>query len=84
MEAEYAKDEAEVDHMLQHVKEEYFQARSKFKPYNSSHEGWAVIWEELDEMWDEVKANNLRGAHREALQVAATALAFLLEVRDAS
>ena len=30
-------------------------ARTKHKPINSAHEGYAVILEELDEFWDEVK-----------------------------
>jgi len=32
-------------------------AEAKFKPFNSSHEGYAVILEELDELWDVVKLN---------------------------
>jgi len=62
--------------------DEYKRARGKFSPMRGPHEGWAVIYEELDEMWDEVKANNVGGARKECLQVAAMALAFLLEVHD--
>jgi len=62
--------------------EEYKRAREKFKPMHGPHEGWAVIYEELDEMWDEVKVNNVGAARKECLQVAAMALAFLLEVHD--
>ena len=53
-------------------------AESKFPEYNSMHEGYAIIREELDKLWDEIKAKDcseLR-AYREALQVACTAIRF--------
>lgn len=53
--------------------------------YNSAHEAYAVIAEELDELWGEVKKKRaLRDPERlyqEALQVAATALRFAVELR---
>ena len=52
--------------------------------YNSAHEGYAVILEELDELWEHVKTRqSLRdvGAMRaEAAQVAATAILFMLMI----
>lgn len=48
------------------------------------HMGYAIILEELDELWDEVKADNgtsHRGA-TEAVQVAATALRYLIDLCD--
>lgn len=53
---------------------EAMQARQKFAPFNSSHEGYAVIAEELDELWDDVKANNIEHSIAEAIQVGAMAL----------
>ena len=46
----------------------------KFKPFNSSHEGFAVLKEEVDELWDAIKSNDLSAAQKEAIQVAAMAL----------
>ena len=60
---------------------EYRRAREKFAPMRGPHEGFAIILEELDEMWDAIKANDVAHARKEALQVAAMALAFLLEVK---
>ncbi len=63
------------------VSDEYLKARKSHSPYNSRHEGYAVILEELDELWDEIKKNNpdkLR-LREEAIQVASTALAFAAE-----
>jgi hypothetical protein len=62
------------------VEEEVRSAQSRFPKFNSGHEGYAVIAEELDELWADVKANDTRAARREAIQVAAMAVRFLLDV----
>jgi len=59
---------------------ESVRAGTKFPPFNSTHEGYAVILEELDELWDEVKRTG--GARhsellKEAIQVGAMALRFV-------
>jgi hypothetical protein len=46
-------------------------ARTKFPAFNSPHEGYAVIAEELDELWDDVKADRPAHAIDEAIQVGA-------------
>ena len=53
------------------------QARAQYKPFNSLHEGYAVLKEEVDELWDAIKANDTPHAHKEAIQVAAMALRFI-------
>lgn len=70
----------EVTLVLSQIQITYEKARKKHAPMRGAHEGYAVILEELDEMWDEVKKDNLENARLEACQVAAMALAFLLEV----
>lgn len=54
--------------------------------FNSAHEGYAVLLEEVDELWGHVKTNQKRrdlGAMRkEAIQVAAMALRFAAECCD--
>lgn len=64
------------------VTTELHRARSKFAPFNSAHEGYAVILEELDELWLEVKANppDVAQMREEAIQVAAMAMRFVLDV----
>lgn len=52
---------------------------------NSAHEGYAVILEELDELWTEVKKKGGgRGpeARKEAIQVAAMAMRYILDLID--
>jgi hypothetical protein len=66
---------------LTDIQDEAFAARRKFAPFNSSHEGYAVIAEELDELWDDVKANNIDHAIEEAIQVGAMALRFIADMR---
>jgi hypothetical protein len=67
---------------------EVVKARDRFEAMASSHEGYAVLLEEVDELWDEVKGNkhdaaSYRAAMRkEAIQVAAMALCFIVEVCD--
>lgn len=51
---------------------------------NSAHEGYAVLAEEVDELWDHVKVKqgqrNLSEMTYEAVQVAAMALRFIIDV----
>lgn len=59
-------------------------AMQKHKTFNSAHEGYAVILEELDELKTEVwKNEKLRDSGRlrlEARQVAAMAIRFMVEL----
>lgn len=56
-------------------------ARRKFPAFNSAHEGASVLREEFEEMWDEVKHDNLNLAIEEAIQVGAMALRFIADMR---
>lgn len=53
---------------------------TEFPPFNGAHEGYANLLEEVDELWDEVKANNKELAVKEAIQVASTAMRFVIDV----
>lgn len=74
----------QLEWLLLEIRKELAYAQNKFSKYNSSHEGFAVIAEELDELWDEVKAKPYSGKNermtREAIQVATTAIRFVLDV----
>lgn len=71
---------ARIDVAIAAVRDEAIRAACKFKPFNSAHEGFAVLKEEVDELWDEVKANNSLRASEEAVQVGAMAVRFLTDV----
>lgn len=74
--------ERALDDALADVRYEFRKARQRHAPMHSGHEGWAVIREELDELWELVRADRSASpeAYGEARQVAAMALAFMLEV----
>ena len=71
-----------LGHALDALATEVNRARSKFQDFNSPHEGYAVIAEELDELWQHVKENTGRGdeARTEAIQIAAMALRYALDL----
>jgi hypothetical protein len=59
-------------------------AMENWPPFNSAHEGWAVIQEEIKELTDWVftnqKKRDLTAMRREAIQVAAMAIRFAAEI----
>lgn len=70
-----------INELLKLVVDEMESAKNKHDPFNGPHEGWAVLFEELDELWDEVKANGTKERMQaEAIQVAAMALRFIIDV----
>jgi hypothetical protein len=74
-----------ADQIALEIAESYRKARAKHAPMRGAHEGYAVLLEEVDELGDEVKrwqpdAPNHDAMRKEALHVAAMALAFLIEV----
>lgn len=69
-----------VDAATQAVRSELLHARSKFGPFHGAHEGYGVMLEEVDEMWDDIKANKIDLAKKEAIQVAAMAVSFVVDV----
>jgi hypothetical protein len=71
-----------IDWVLGEVKIELEQAIKRFPPMKSPHEGFSILHEELDEMWDEVKRNDFDGALEEAIQVAAMAVRYILDLQD--
>jgi len=66
------------------ILKEFSTASLKYGKFASAHEGYAIIHEELDELWDEVKKNSSkRSPHAmasEAKQVAAMAMRFMVDM----
>lgn len=65
---------------------EAFKGRKNWKAANSAHEAYAVMLEEVNELWEHVKTKqpnrDLEAMRKEAVQVAAMALRFAAEVCD--
>lgn len=70
-----------LDVAMAKVRAEVVRAITKYPAFNSTHEGYAVIAEELDELWDDVKRNHKTGAVEEAVQVAAMGVRFVMDIK---
>lgn len=70
--------------ILDEIMKEYKRAIAEHSPFNSCHEGYAVILEEVDELWDEIKKKReVRSQDKiikEATQVGAMVLRFIIEL----
>ena len=66
------------------ILDEYLKARKRHAPMHSAHEGSSVIREEFEELWEHVRADtgHTIEARKEAVQLGAMALAYILEVCD--
>lgn len=71
---------------MNEVAEELAFATDTYGPFASAHEGYAIIKEELDELWAEVmKKPAVRSKVRmreEAKQIAAMAIRFMEDICD--
>jgi hypothetical protein len=72
----------DLDDVTDAVIAELERAQRRFGPYVSPHEAYAVILEEADELWDEVKRRDRVAMWGEGVQVAAVALRFHIDIRE--
>lgn len=76
----------ELDQILLDVVAEFERATDKHGSLNSAHEAYAVILEEIEEVWEEVKKRSAkRNPYRlraELVQVAAMAIRAVYDVAD--
>jgi hypothetical protein len=75
--------ENEKLHDIMHeVYEELKKAMTFHQSMFDAHQGYAIILEELDEAWLEIKCNDKKRTREEMIQVAAMAIRFLHDVSD--
>lgn len=76
----HVRDDVRVTEIVHDVLAELIRATNMFGPFNSAHEGYSVMLEEVDEVWDHVKMKqSKRDPHAmrsEAIQIAAMAIRF--------
>jgi RNAse (barnase) inhibitor barstar len=79
--------EDRLKHISDDVIAELKRATEKFGEFQSCHEGYAIILEELDELWDVIKNNEGKCGEmkryrlmEEATQVAAMAIRFIYDM----
>lgn len=75
-----------MEDIIKEVIDELKSAEAKFPPFNSAHEGWAILFEEVEELWEAVRLKDSEERNKkmydEAVQVAAMGLRFLLFLRN--
>jgi len=68
------------DIVIELVCRELESAVYKYGDFKSAHDGYSIILEELDELWDLIKTNqgNTNRAKKEAIQIAAMAIKYAM------
>ncbi len=76
--------EDKIKQLLEEIEKEVERGNSIYPLFSSCHEGYAVLKEEVDELWDEVKKSKGVLANdemiAEAIQVAAMAIKFIISL----
>lgn len=79
-------DQAHIKSLVDMTLKEAIDMHIKWGEFHSAHEGFAILKEEVDELWDQVKINQknreMHVMRKEAIQVAAMAIRFAAEVCD--
>lgn len=72
--------------VINDVMEEYDRAVSDYGSFRSAHEGYAILLEEMDELkaevWKKPKIRSKKQMRKEAIQVAAMAIRFIVDICD--
>lgn len=70
-----------IDQSLKLIETEFLRASDLYPDFNSNHEGYAVIKEEIDELWDEIKkTKDTKGNNQirhELIQIGAMVVRYL-------
>lgn len=78
--------ESNLEHIAAEAVIEASSAASIYPPFNSAHEGFAVLLEEVEELkahvWMKQGKRNIAEMRKEAIQVAAMALRFVNDITD--
>lgn len=69
-----------IDQALELIRTEVIRATNKHGAMRGWHEAYAILLEEVDEAWDEIKRNNHRDALAEMVQVGAMAARALVDL----
>lgn len=73
-----------VSDILDGIEAEVLRAQGLHSPLNSDHEAYAVMQEEVDEFWQEVKKKrehrNRQHLEKEAIHIAAMAVRFIVDL----
>lgn len=77
-----------IETALKDIQAEWASAVTNWPAHNSAHESFAILMEEVDELWEYVKTKqgkrSIVDMRKEAIQVAAMALRFAMDCCDPS
>ena len=74
-----------VANIIADIDMEFKRAVSLHPKFNSRHEGYAILLEEVDELWEEIKKNHSKrpeakaAQRKEAVQVGAMSMRFIYD-----
>lgn len=71
-----------IDTLAAEIAAEVRRAEGLHAPFHSPHEGWSIIYEELEELREHVRTDTGRSdeARKEAIQIAAMGLRYALNL----
>lgn len=74
----------DIDDIVDDIVQEYSRAIMNNEPFNSAHEGYAVLLEEVDELkyevWKNPTKRDIKKMKEEAIQVGAMAIRFINDI----
>jgi hypothetical protein len=78
-------DKGKLDDIIELIKFELKKASLKYLPFHSTHEGFAILKEEVDELWDAIRLkasnkNRIPNTFEESLHVAAMIVRFIYDL----
>ncbi|MEM0158468.1 MAG: hypothetical protein QXV22_00515 [Thermoplasmataceae archaeon] len=74
----YSLNDKKIEGIFKEISAELENAYSKYGPMRSKHEAIAVVFEELNEVWDTIRHKEPdRRTHEEAVQLAAAVVAMI-------
>ncbi len=76
-----------LEMIIDKIRDEYMWATREFGKFHNAHEGFAVLLEEVDELWENVKLNQSNPGRdklmlKECIQVATMAIRFIYDCCD--
>jgi hypothetical protein len=78
-----ASTQIEVIAALREIRDEVSRVlRKQPRPLSSPHKGYAFIRDRLDELWAQVRGDDRSRAREQAIQVAAMAVRFIIDIKD--
>lgn len=75
------KSDEKLERIISMIKNELEFATNKFGVFHNTHEGYGVMKEEFDEMWDRIKQNS-SFCFEECIQLAAMGIRFVYDLAD--